>query len=214
MNITVYLGAHEGNDPSYRKAVEELGAWIAGNGNRLVYGGSDEGLMAVIADTVLAHGGEVTGIEAQMFADQGVAHQGLTELVIVPDITERRTRMIELGDVFIAFPGGTGTLEEVSEVVSKICLNQLSQPCIFYNLNGFYDDMKAFLAADDQRGLLHVRTSARHLFRVESDRNRTHHRHTSGLTDGMHARKSKSGDRQNGVQNRHDRQSDDRGNGQ
>ena len=67
-----------------------------------------------------------------MFADQGVAHQGLTELVIVPDITERRTRMIELGDVFIAFPGGTGTLEEVSEVVSKICLNQLSQPCIFY----------------------------------------------------------------------------------
>ena len=123
MNITVYLGAHEGNDPSYRKAVEELGAWIAGNGNRLVYG----------------------GIEAQMFADQGVAHQGLTELVIVPDITERRTRMIELGDVFIAFPGGTGTLEEVSEVVSKICLNQLSQPCIFYNLNGFYDDMKAFL---------------------------------------------------------------------
>ncbi len=91
MNITVYLGAHEGNDPSYRKAVEELGAWIAGNGNRLVYGGSDEGLMAVIADTVLAHGGEVTGIEAQMFADQGVAHQGLTELVIVPDITESRT---------------------------------------------------------------------------------------------------------------------------
>ena len=63
----------------------------------------------------------------------------------MPDITERRTRMIELGDVFIAFPGGTGTLEEVSEVVSKICLNQLSQPCIFYNLNGFYDDMKAFL---------------------------------------------------------------------
>ena len=64
MNITVYLGAHEGNDPSYRKAVEELGAWIAGNGNRLVYGGSDEGLMAVIADAVLSHGGEVTGIDS------------------------------------------------------------------------------------------------------------------------------------------------------
>ena len=145
MNITVYLGAHEGNDPSYRKAVEELGAWIAGNGNRLVYGGSDEGLMAVIADTVLAHGGEVTGIEAQMFVDRGVEHNGLTELHVVSNITERRTKMIELGDVFIAFPGGTGTLEEVSEVVSKICLNQLTQPCIFYNLNGFYDDMKSLL---------------------------------------------------------------------
>lgn len=162
MNITVYLGAHEGNDPSYKKAVEELGAWIADGGNRLVYGGSDEGLMATIADSVLSHGGEVIGIEAQMFADRGVAHAGLTELVIVPDITERRTRMIELGDAFIAFPGGTGTLEEISEVVSKICLGQLSQPCIFYNLNGFYDDMKAFLrrmvdegfsTADRQRGI-------------------------------------------------------------
>ena len=115
------------------------------NGNRLVYGGSDEGLMAVIADTVLARGGDVTGIEAQMFVDKGVAHHNLTQLVVVPNIVERRTRMIELGDVFIAFPGGTGTLEEISEVVSKICLDQLDQPCIFYNLNGFYDDMKAFL---------------------------------------------------------------------
>ena len=90
-------------------------------------------------------GGEVTGIEAQMFVDKGVAHKNLTQLTIVPNITERRTRMIELGDVFIAFPGGTGTLEEISEVVSKVCLDQLAQPCIFYNLNGFYDDMKALL---------------------------------------------------------------------
>ena len=153
MNITVYLGAHEGNDPSYRKAVEELGAWIAGNGNRLVYGGSDEGLMAVIADAVLSHGGEVTGIEAQMFADQGVAHQGLTELVIVPDITERRTRMIELGDVFIAFPGGTGTLEEIAEVTSKVSLRHLDAPCILYNLNGYYDGLKALLARMIEKGL-------------------------------------------------------------
>lgn len=213
MNITVYLGAHEGNDPSYRKAVEELGAWIAGNGNRLVYGGSDEGLMAVIADTVLAHGGEVTGIEAQMFADQGVAHKGLTELAIVPNITERRTRMIELGDVFIAFPGGTGTLEEVSEVVSKICPRPTVPAVHLLQSQRILRRYESVSAADDQRGL-HVRTSARHLFRVESDRNRTHHRHTSGLTDGMHARKSKSGDRQDGVQDRHDRQSDDRGDGQ
>lgn len=99
----------------------------------------------MIADTVLARGGDVTGIEAQMFVDKGVAHHNLTQLVVVPNIVERRTRMIELGDVFIAFPGGTGTLEEISEVVSKICLDQLDQPCIFYNLNGFYDDMKAFL---------------------------------------------------------------------
>ena len=145
MDVTVYLGAHEGDNPVYKQAVVELATWIAQNGHRLVYGGSDEGLMAVIADTVLEQGGEVTGIEAQMFVDRGVEHNGLTELHVVSNITERRTKMIELGDVFIAFPGGTGTLEEVSEVVSKICLNQLTQPCIFYNLNGFYDDMKSLL---------------------------------------------------------------------
>ena len=121
MNITVYLGAHEGNDPAFKEAVVELATWISESGNRLVYGGSDEGL---IADTVMATGGEVTGIEAQMFVDRGVEHNGLTELHVVSNITERRTKMIELGDVFIAFPGGTGTLEEVSEVVSKMHLLQ------------------------------------------------------------------------------------------
>ena len=131
--------------PYTRKPLRNWAYGLRDNGNRLVYGGSDEGLMAVIADTVLAHDGDVTGIEAQMFVDRGVAHHNLTQLVVVPNIVERRTRMIELGDVFIAFPGGTGTLEEISEVVSKICLDQLTQPCIFYNLNGFYDDMKAFL---------------------------------------------------------------------
>ena len=105
----MYLGAHEGNNPVYKQAVAELAIWIAENGHRLVYGGSNEGLMAVIADTVLEQGGEVTGIEAQMFVDKGVAHKNLTQLTIVPNITERRTRMIELGDVFIAFPGGRGT---------------------------------------------------------------------------------------------------------
>ena len=119
----------------------------------MVYGGSDEGLMAVIADTVLEQGGEVTGIEAQMFVDKGVAHKNLTQLTIVPNITERRTRMIELGDVFIAFPGGTGTLEEIAEVMSKVSLRHLDAPCILYNLNGYYDGLKALLARMIEKGL-------------------------------------------------------------
>ena len=145
MNITVYLGANEGNDPSLRKAVQELGTWIGASGNALVYGGSKTGLMGEIAKSVLDAGGNVTGVEPQFFMDEGFQYDGLTELIVTKDMSERKNKMIELGDAFIAFPGGTGTLEEVSEVVSKICLNQLSQPCIFYNLNGFYDDMKAFL---------------------------------------------------------------------
>ena len=88
---------------------------------------------------------KVIGVEPEFFIKDEFQHEGLTKLIVTKDMFERKSKMIELGDVFIAFPGGTGTLEEVSEVVSKICLNQLSQPCIFYNLNGFYDDMKAFL---------------------------------------------------------------------
>ena len=82
MDVTVYLGAHEGDNPVYKQAVVELATWIAQNRHRLVYGGSDEGLMAVIADTVLEQGGEVTGIEAQMFVDKGVAHKNLTQLTM------------------------------------------------------------------------------------------------------------------------------------
>ena len=145
MNITVYLGANAGNDPALRDAVRALGRWIGESGNALVYGGSKNGLMGALAESVLAAGGRATGVEPQVFVDQGFLYDELTELIVTRDFPERKAKMLELGDAFIAFPGGTGTLEEVSEVVSKICLNQLSQPCIFYNLNGFYDDMKAFL---------------------------------------------------------------------
>ena len=80
-----------------------------------------------------------------MFVDEGVHMDNLTELYIEKDIADRRTRMIELGDAFIAFPGATGTLEEVSEILSKLSLYQLECPCIFYNVNGYYDHFKAFL---------------------------------------------------------------------
>ncbi len=103
MNITVYLGANEGNDPSLRKAVRELGTWIGESGNRLVYGGSKSGLMGEIAESVLQAGGEVTGVEPQFFIDMEYQYDAITELIVTKDMTERKTKMIELGDVFIAF---------------------------------------------------------------------------------------------------------------
>ena len=127
MNITVYLGANEGNDPSLRKAVRELGTWIGESGNRLVYGGSKSGLMGEIAESVLQAGGEVTGVEPQFFIDMEYQYDAITELIVTKDMTERKTKMIELGDVFIAFPGGTGTLEEIAEVMSKVSLKHLTQ---------------------------------------------------------------------------------------
>lgn len=153
MNITVYLGANEGNDPALRKAVEELGTWIGTSGNALVYGGSKSGLMGAIADSVLSAGGEVTGVEPQLFIENEFQHDGLTKLIVTKDMSERKNKMIEMGDVFIAFPGGTGTLEEIAEVMSKVSLKHLDAPCILYNLNGFYNDLKALLNHMIEMGL-------------------------------------------------------------
>lgn len=145
MNITVYLGASEGNDPTLATAVKELGAWIGSSGHTLVYGGSEAGLMGMIAKSTLEAGSKVIGVEPQFFIDAGFEYNEVTELIITKDMTERKTKMIELGDAFIAFPGGTGTLEEITEVMSKVSLKHLKAPCILYNLNGYYDNLKALL---------------------------------------------------------------------
>ena len=153
MNITVYLGANAGNDPALAEAVRELGSWIGANGHRLVYGGSRSGLMGQLAQSALDAGGTVTGVEPQFFVQQELQHDGLTELIVTKDMTERKTKMIELGDAFIAFPGGTGTLEEIAEVMSKVSLKHLTAPCILYNLNDYYDGLQTLLRHMTEMGL-------------------------------------------------------------
>lgn len=145
MNITVYLGASKGKDPTFEIKCIELGKWIAKNNHTLVYGGSKTGLMGVLAESAIENGGKVIGVEPQFFIEEEVQYNDLSELIVTQDITERKTKMIELGDAFIAFPGGTGTLEEISEVISKSSLKHIHAPCIFYNINGFYDHIKLFL---------------------------------------------------------------------
>ena len=158
MNITVYLGANEGNDPALKQAVQELGRWIGESGNALVYGGSRCGLMGEIAESTLNAGGKVTGVEPEFFVQGELQHEGLTELIVTKDMTERKTKMIALGDAFIAFPGGTGTLEEITEVISKLSLGQLDAPCILYDLNGYYQPLHQLLQQMIAMGLS---TSAR-----------------------------------------------------
>ena len=153
MNITVYLGANEGNDPALKQAVQELGRWIGESGNDLIYGGSRCGLMGEIAESVLSADGKVIGVEPEFFVRDELQHEGLTQLIVTRDMTERKTKMIELGDAFIAFPGGTGTLEEIAEVMSKVSLKHLDAPCILYNLNGYYDGLKALLDCMIAKGL-------------------------------------------------------------
>lgn len=153
MNITVYLGANEGKDATLKMTVRELGTWIGESGNRLIYGGSKSGLMGELAESVLQAGGEVIGVEPQFFIDMEYQYDEITELIVTKDMTERKTKMIELGDVFIAFPGGTGTLEEIAEVMSKVSLKHLTAPCILYNLNDYYDGLQTLLRHMTEMGL-------------------------------------------------------------
>ena len=109
--------------------------------------------MGELAESVLNAGGEVTGVEPQFFVDAGFQYDAITRLIVTKDMTERKTKMIELGDAFIAFPGGTGTLEEITEVMSKLSLKHLDAPCILYNLNGYYDSLKELLVHMIEMGL-------------------------------------------------------------
>lgn len=170
MNITVYLGANAGNDPALAEAVRELGSWIGANGHRLVYGGSRSGLMGQLAQSALDAGGTVTGVEPQFFVQQELQHDGLTELIVTKDMTERKTKMIELGDAFIAFPGGTGTLEEIAEVMSKVSLGQLDAPCILYDLDGYYDKPDSTACQNDRERPFHAAAPAGHPICGESGR--------------------------------------------
>ena len=101
--------------------------------------------MGELAESVLMAGGKVTGVEPQFFLDMGFEYPEITQLIVTQDMSERKAKMVELGDAFIAFPGGTGTLEEISEIMSKVVLGHLDAPCIVYNLNGYYDDLRRLL---------------------------------------------------------------------
>ncbi|MBQ6496674.1 MAG: TIGR00730 family Rossman fold protein [Firmicutes bacterium] len=142
MNITVYLGSSEGKDASLKEAVRQLGTWIGESGNALVYGGSKIGLMGILAESVVEAGGKATGVEPQFFIDRVLQYDGLTELIVTEGMADRKAKMIELGDAFIAMPGGTGTLEEIAEIMSMVSLKHLDAPCILYNHKGYYDDLK------------------------------------------------------------------------
>lgn len=146
MNVTVYLGANPGNDPSIESAASEFGAWIGHAGHSLIYGGSKVGLMGILAKSALGAGARVTGVEPGFFLEECLQLDEVTELIVTETMAQRKEKMVELGDAFVVFPGGSGTLEEASDVMSKISLKHLDAPCIFFNHNGYYDELQALLA--------------------------------------------------------------------
>ena len=143
MKITVYLGSSFGNDPIYKENIIELGHWLAKQKHQLIYGGSKDGLMGILADTVLADSGEVYGIIPLDFKKREKAHLHLTELTLVADMDERKRLLMDNGELFLAFPGGPGTLEEIVQAFSWARIGLHHKPCLFLNLNGYYNPLKA-----------------------------------------------------------------------
>jgi len=143
--LCVYCGSSTGGHPDYAAQARALGAEMARRGIALVYGGGNVGLMGIVADAVLAGGGRVTGVIPRQLVEREVAHQGLTELVVVETMHQRKTRMFELSDAFVALPGGFGTMDEMFEMLTWAQLGLHRYPCAFLDVRGYYDGLRAMM---------------------------------------------------------------------
>lgn len=152
--ICVFLGSSPGVRPDYREAAIALADALVDEGLELVYGGSRVGLMGVLADRVLSRGGKVFGVIPQTLVDKEVAHTGLTELEVVDSMHERKRRMADLSDAFIALPGGMGTLEELTEILTWAQLGIHAKPCGLLNVAGYFTPWLTFLDHAVNEGFL------------------------------------------------------------
>jgi len=153
-SICVYCGSNEGAAPAYATAAADLGRAMAESGIRLVYGGGSIGLMGILARTVLANGGKVTGIIPQFLRDREVMLKEVSELIVTADMHERKRVMFERADAFVALPGGIGTLEEVVEMATWAQLDRHGRPILVVNIDGFWDSLVALLRRMHDDGFL------------------------------------------------------------
>ncbi|EIM00440.1 MULTISPECIES: TIGR00730 family Rossman fold protein [Rhodanobacter] len=143
--ICVYCGSSSGRRPEYAGQARAFGAEMARRGIALVYGGGKVGLMGVVADAVLAGGGKVIGVIPRQLVELEVAHPGLSELVVVETMHQRKTRMYELSDAFVALPGGFGTMDEMFEMLTWAQLGLHRYPCAFLDVRGYYRDLRTMM---------------------------------------------------------------------
>jgi uncharacterized protein (TIGR00730 family) len=143
--VCVYCGSSPGTEPAFIAAAEKLGKTLAENGVRLVYGGGSTGLMGAVSRGVLEHGGEATGIIPEFLTRRERATQG-HEMIVTRDMHERKSKMFEAADAFVALPGGIGTLEELVEQLTWAQLGRHKKPILIANINGYWDPLLALLA--------------------------------------------------------------------
>lgn len=153
-NITVFCGSSFGTDEIFKEQAELLGKTLAKQNIGLVYGGANVGLMGAVADGALSENGTVIGVLPNFLRSKEIAHQGLTELILVESMHERKTKMNDLCDGVIALPGGFGTLEELFEMLTWAQLGLHKKPIAILNINGFYDALIELLKVMVDKGLL------------------------------------------------------------
>jgi len=153
-SICVYCGSNAGQDPAFLEVADRLGQIMALRGIELVYGGGRVGLMGRIADATLAAGGRVVGVIPEFLALKEIAHMELTTLHVVKSMHARKAKMEQLSEGFIAMPGGIGTMEEMFEIWTWAQLGQHRHPVGLLNVNGYYDELVAFLDKMTEQGFL------------------------------------------------------------
>lgn len=153
-SIAVFCGSSPGVSPLYQQAATALGQTLARQDIRLVYGGAKVGLMGVVADAALQAGGRVTGVLPHFLAGKEIAHAGLTELMLVESMHERKLKMAELSDASVSLPGGFGTMEEFFEVLTWAQLGLHGKPVGLLNINSFYEPLYALFERMQQEGFL------------------------------------------------------------
>ena len=153
--LSVYCGSRFGDHPAYRAVAEELGTLLAARGIRLVYGGGDIGLMGVLADAVLAGGGEVTGVIPEFLVEHEVEKRDVTDLIVVESMHARKTRMFDLADGCVVLPGGLGTLDEAIEIITWKQLRLHDKPVVVVNIDGFWEPFMALVEAVIAGGFAH-----------------------------------------------------------
>jgi uncharacterized protein (TIGR00730 family) len=152
--VCVFCGSSLGVKPAYRSEAVTLGRLLGEAGLGLVYGGAQVGLMGALADAALANGGEVIGVIPRTLAGIEVAHQRLSQLVLVDTMHERKALMAQEADAFVALPGGFGTLDEFFEILTWAQLNIHAKPCVLVNTGGYYDHLLSFLHVAVDQGFL------------------------------------------------------------
>jgi uncharacterized protein (TIGR00730 family) len=171
-SICVFCGSSTGQNPLYTQAAVELAEYIVTEGYRLVNGGGSIGLMGVMANHVLELGGEAVGVIPISLKEREVAHLGMTELIVVPDMHSRKLTMVNLSDAFIALPGGYGTMDELFETLTWLQLHLHNKPIGLLNVDGFYDPLLHMLdqmveqrfLKPDARAYLHTDQNISSLF--------------------------------------------------